>query len=185
MINDLKGKTINKFKILNDSGKRRMPGNNIMWNALCFFCKTIKPLTSQELKKYISCGCKKSELQGKTLRKVLNKGGYKEIFATHWNGLIKNAKCRNLDFNLDVKYAWKLFLKQKRKCNLSGVDLTFSKKCWGNDTTASLDRIDSKKGYVIGNVQWVHKNINMMKQEYTTKQFLEWCKKVTTYNKLK
>lgn len=26
-----------------------------------------------------------------------------------------------------------------------------------------FDRIDPNKGYIIGNVQWVHKHINMMK----------------------
>ena len=32
--------------------------------------------------------------------------------------------------------------------------------------TASLDRIDSTKGYVRGNIQWVHKDINWFKRDY-------------------
>jgi len=46
--------------------------------------------------------------------------------------------------------------------------------------TASLDRIDSSKGYVKGNLQWVHKDINMMKNHYNQKYFIEICKKVAT-----
>ena len=42
-------------------------------------------------------------------------------------------------------------------------------------TTASLDRIDSKKGYTIDNVQWVYKKINMMKQNYDQKEFVNLC----------
>lgn len=41
--------------------------------------------------------------------------------------------------------------------------------------TFSLDRIDSKIGYIEGNVQWVHKMVNMCKQHYTQEEFLEMC----------
>ena len=98
--------------------------------------------------------------------------------------LRQNAKDRKLDFDLDIKYVWKLFLKQNRKCALTGETLKFSTKCWSHDATASLDRIDSLKGYVKGNVQWVHKEINMMKQQYSMDMFLDWCKKIVVFNHL-
>ena len=41
--------------------------------------------------------------------------------------------------------------------------------------TASLDRIDSNLDYIEGNVQWVHKRVNAMKSDMSTKEFLEWC----------
>ena len=44
--------------------------------------------------------------------------------------------------------------------------------------TASLDRINSKKGYVEGNIQWVHKDINMMKHCLETSDFIKWCEKI-------
>lgn len=46
-----------------------------------------------------------------------------------------------------------------------------------------LDRIDSSKGYIEGNVQWVHKDVNMMKQNYSQKYFIEMCKKIYETNK--
>ena len=48
--------------------------------------------------------------------------------------------------------------------------------------TASLDRIDSKLGYELNNIQWVHKDINMMKQAYTNNYFIEHCKLVAANN---
>jgi len=48
--------------------------------------------------------------------------------------------------------------------------------------TASLDRIDSSKGYIEGNVQWVHRKINMMKQSYTQEEFIELCQAVVRNN---
>ena len=38
---------------------------------------------------------------------------------------------------------------------------------------ASLDRIDSKKGYTEDNVQWVHKYVQRMKNAFSEKRFLE------------
>ena len=42
-----------------------------------------------------------------------------------------------------------------------------------------IDRIDSSKGYVKGNVQWVHKNVNLMKGKFDQEYFIEMCKKIT------
>lgn len=75
-------------------------------------------------------------------------------------------------------------MKQNKKCALTGDIIYFPTRCWSRDGTASLDRIDSSKGYTKENVQWVHKDINMMKQEYTTEVFLGWCKKVVEHNNL-
>ena len=55
---------------------------------------------------------------------------------------------------------------------MSGLELRFQTTRKDYDATASLDRIDSSKGYIKGNVQWVHKNINYMKQEMTNEEFL-------------
>ena len=48
--------------------------------------------------------------------------------------------------------------------------------------TASVDRIDSTKGYLKGNVQWVHKSINQMKSNRTDEEFIALCKAVALYN---
>jgi hypothetical protein len=50
-------------------------------------------------------------------------------------------------------------------------------------TTASLDRIDSSKGYVIDNVQWLHRDINMMKQRFSQEYFINICKHIAENNK--
>jgi hypothetical protein len=49
---------------------------------------------------------------------------------------------------------------------------------YNTEATASLDRINSDEGYIKGNVQWVHKDINIMKNIYSSKYFIEMCKKV-------
>lgn len=48
----------------------------------------------------------------------------------------------------------------------------------GSTTTASLDRIDSSSGYGLENIQWLHKDINIMKNVHSQDYFLSLCKKV-------
>ena len=55
---------------------------------------------------------------------------------------------------------------------MSGVPIGF------DDATASLDRIDSSRGYVPENVQWVHKVINRMKGTLSDDEFKSWCRTV-------
>jgi hypothetical protein len=47
--------------------------------------------------------------------------------------------------------------------------------------TASLDRIDSTKGYIEGNLQWVHRDINKLKKNLPDDRFVEICRAVASY----
>lgn len=99
---------------------------------------------------------------------------------------IKNcAKRRNLLWSddLTIEYLWELLLKQNKKCALTGldIDLTEERKNSNIDfekMTASLDRIDSTKGYTRENIQWVYKDINFMKNNYDQNYFINLCKLV-------
>lgn len=52
-----------------------------------------------------------------------------------------------------------------------------------NETTVSLDRIDSNIGYIEGNVQWIHKALNNTKNTMPNDEFINWCKLVAENNK--
>ena len=45
-----------------------------------------------------------------------------------------------------------------------------------SDNTASLDRIDSSKPYIKGNMQWLHKDVNIMKNAYNINYFINMCR---------
>lgn len=84
-----------------------------------------------------------------------------------------------------MEQAWNLFLQQNKKCALSGIDIQFAKKTgkdWYKNTTASLDRINSKLGYNLNNVQWVHKHVNFMKLQTPNDEFIKWCYLITQRN---
>ena len=73
----------------------------------------------------------------------------------------------------------KLFYEQMGKCKISGIDLIMTPK--GNHQTASLDRIDSSKGYTEDNIQWVHKDINWMKNSFKEDVFLKYVDLIYNY----
>ncbi len=117
--------------------------------------------------------------------KYNNSTEYKEI-STNFSYLsnikyIAKEKC--LEFNLDNEFLINLFNKQCGKCIYSGINLNLNKTD-KLERTASLDRIDSSKGYIKGNVQWVHKDVNKMKMEHSEEKFLKWIEIIYKYNNL-
>lgn len=81
-----------------------------------------------------------------------------------------------------MKYAWNLFIKQGKRCALSGRVLTMDPTSMAaGASTASLDRIDSHKGYVRDNVQWVHLVVNDLKSNMQQDEFVAWCRDIATH----
>lgn len=121
-----------------------------------------------------SCGCRTDYYWKFTGENNVHFKGYKEIRSKFWKQLQRNAKLRGLEFTIKIEYVWELYEQQDRLCALSGLPIVFD-KLKGGDTTASLDRIDSTKGYIPGNVQWTHKNINKMKRDFPVDKFIHLC----------
>ena len=69
------------------------------------------------------------------------------------------------------------------KCALTGIELKIGRRKEADLTTASLDRIDSNKPYCKNNIQWVHKQINLMKHAADQNEFIKFCKLVAEKNK--
>jgi hypothetical protein len=146
------------------------------WLCKCDCGKTCEIVTARLLNGNTkSCGCRNN----KTCDQHHSWTGYKEISGRYWYSLQNGAKNRNLCFDITKEYAWELFIKQNRKCFYTKIDLIMqpgdNKRVNLDDNHASLDRIDSSKGYIEGNVVWVHKNINTMKLDMSHKEFVEWC----------
>jgi hypothetical protein len=78
----------------------------------------------------------------------------------------RNIKKRNqiIDVSIDdLKTQWEI---QNGICEFTGVNLTlssYSKISKNPIYAASLDRIDNSKGYIKGNIRWVSRAINWMK----------------------
>lgn len=109
-----------------------------------------------------------------------------DLHLSDFVSLIKSAKERQLDFDLTPDYLYKLYIQQNKKCAITGIDIVLDySKSNGSyiEKTASLDRIDSSKGYITNNVQWVHKRINFMKGDMMLEELITWSKLIIGYNR--
>jgi hypothetical protein len=113
--------------------------------------------------------------------KPATRSGCGELYGQTLASIKHRAKRDGLEYSVEPEYLWDLFIKQDKKCAISGVelslDITNNKR-----PTASLDRIDNTKGYVINNVQWTHKTINFMRHTLSVDELKHWCKVVVEYN---
>jgi hypothetical protein len=170
------------FSIGQKFGQYTIQDNNIIVESEAkVYCKcscgAVKLVSCYTLIKGTSTKCLTC---GNSLKREKNPSwkGYGSIPGKVVSKLKRDAIKRNIVFDLDINFLNELFKKQDGKCALSKLDLDNN---YGT-MTLSLDRIDSSKGYVENNVQWTHKDINMMKRDYDQGYFIYLCKLITSIN---
>ncbi len=141
--------------------------NGTRWVCRCV-CGEIKSvdaysLTADHSK---SCGCRNS-----------GRGG---ISGRVWSKIRIGARKRGFALSISAEDAWLLYKAQFGQCALTGEPIYFDKH--SHVALASLDRIDSTLGYVVGNIQWVDSRVNHMKWDYPLRTFVSWCKLVAEHS---
>lgn len=136
-----------------------------------------------------SCGCLKKKKREESKPKYFKDTSFEQISDNYmkyriYNGERGGRRERGITFNLTKKDLWDLWVQQKGKCAYTNLDLLINFKSTSlyKECTASLDRIDSTKSYEIGNVEWVHKKINTMKNTLTKKEFINFCNLINKNN---
>lgn len=141
-----------------------------LWRCVCDCGNEVKiRTTSLKSGATQSCGCKRQKYQYT---------GTQHICGSLLGNIKRQAKVRKLDYNITDEFLDNLLIAQNFKCALSGLIIYAISK---ENTTASLDRIDSNQGYIESNVQWVHKDVNWMKQAYDQDYYIEICKLVAQH----
>jgi hypothetical protein len=85
----------------------------------------------------------------------------------------KGGLSRGYDWDITPEYILEMYEAQEGCCALTGWPIGWSER--GLTATVSIDRIDSSEGYLIGNVQLLHKDVNMAKQQFTQEYFTQMC----------
>lgn len=101
----------------------------------------------------------------------------KGAISTSHDAAKTRAKNQNVPFDISLEYVRKLFDDQNGKCALSGDEMVVK----GGWDSQSLDKIDPSLGYVEGNVQWLTKRTNLIKNNLNNDQFLSHIKKILKY----
>ena len=138
-------------------------------------CGSIKFIQANELTNLTTnFKCIKCAAIDRGLSKSLKNGRIGELTKTRYTKLQNSAKKRGIEFNVSMEYLWDLFLSQNKKCAITGDDLNFKSK-------VSLDRINSDKGYIEGNVQWTTIQANLSKHIMSSQELLEFANKIVNH----
>lgn len=144
-------------------------------------CGRVQMLRACNLLNGTNRQCKKCSVRERSS----NWKGVGKIPRTAFTVIKLRAGARNKKFDITIEYMSELFEAQGGRCAMSGLPISFGTEGKNLSTalgTASLDRINSSLGYIEGNVQWVHKHINSMKNAHTTDEFIQLCREVVNYN---
>lgn len=161
---NLAGKHFGAWLVTDEKGYAE--GNrHLRWKCLCTLCDEYYWVLARSLYSNTTTRCLNCHRNDRFK-------GYEGIDGTHWRAIQKGAAVRNIEFHLTIEQVNELYVAQDGLCALSGLPIWFGYK---KEKNASLDRIDSSKAYTIDNVQWVHKNINRMKWDYTQSEFITYC----------
>lgn len=137
-----------------DCGKEKWNNTTAMLygrSSMCLTCKnSSKNMSKENNGNWKGYG----EIPGEVLHRI--KGGATRRRKNN-RKLQMEITCKDLD------YLWK---KQHGKCAYTQRSLTLLKD-------ASLDRIDSSKGYLVDNIEWVHKDVNKAKMALSKEDFLQ------------
>ncbi len=180
-MNDLTGRKFGNLLVVGlEVGKHKCGGK---WKCLCVCGGKLSLPASRLLRgSFKSCGCRHFQKRDDNPKWI----GHELISGSFMYRIKRDAKRRGFLFEVDAKYLWNLFQNQNEICALSGVaiDLPSTREDERSyNYTASVDRIDSNKGYVVGNIQWIHKEVNCMKWDKQDSDFIAWCEKIVAHSK--
>ena len=126
-------------------------------------------------------GCSAGTVSRQVKDRVPPREGGGDLTRTFLCKMEHRARRYDRTWAVNAEYLWALFLQQERRCALSGLNLSMREE-GRYSGTASLDRIDSSRGYVRGNVQWVHATVNTMKNDLPQEDFVAFCEAVATHH---
>src|ERR1035437_203970 len=175
-LGDLTGRKFGKLVVRGIASPSRGPHGDRLWVADCSCGGCIVRPTADLISRCRHCGC--------GFPKGKQSHGWKGCGSMSGSTLCmirKTAQTKGYAFDLSCLYLWRLYRQQGGLCALSGLPITIRKMSQSRRdslTSASLDRIDPKRGYLKGNVQWVCLVLNYMKRDLTQIEFIRLCKRV-------
>lgn len=145
-----------------------------MSHKTCTICDEFKPIDQFHNSKEILSGKKAAcaECSRKTQKRCVNThdGFLKNLV----RGAKKNAKKHERDFSLNALFIFNLWERQQGKCYYTGIPMVTRQNC---DWQCSIERVDTLKGYIEGNVvlccsemnnqfQWSLEKVEIFKRLY-------------------
>lgn len=159
-----KCRTCREIKELNnDNFVKRNTENG--WRGNCRVCHNKNVRLKQEMSKSELASAKRYRLKYKKTKPL-------ETLLKVARG---NANRTSKEFNIDLKHLNDLWILQKGICYYTNKPMLFE---IGFDNSVSLDRMDSSKGYLPNNIVLCQKKTNIMKNNATIKELIEFAEDI-------
>lgn len=122
-----------------------------------------------------------------TYKERLKRYGKKQVIANYVDRIKSRAKEKNLPCTFTREMFLKLWKQQKGRCAYTGrpMLLGINTKTKMFSDSASVDRINPKKGYVDGNVCLCAHWVNSAKGQHTLRMLLRRARDLIAYNSTK
>ena len=155
-------------------GPELFNGTRIKYEVQCE-CGTTKWAQANELiNPNHNFKCAKCAAKERGAAQAERNGKVGELTLTRFTKLKRSAEKRNIEFLVSLEYLSNLYESQNHICAITGRQIN-------SIDDASLDRIDSSKGYIKGNVQWTTYQANVSKHVMTMEQLYKFCRKVLNH----
>jgi hypothetical protein len=189
---DLSGQTINSWQVLEVDTS--ITGKVLHYKARCLECGDIYSVRGVNIrhgtsKRCVKCGCghghSKQKGQIRTKRTPLESALYYTFLK-----LRRDSRKRKLEWSLTEEQVYDLILKKCAYCNLEPKLITTPLKHQGlsqrrtSEATLvrnGIDRVDSSKGYVVGNVVPCCSPCNSAKMDMSLDDFKAWARVLATH----
>ena len=106
-----------------------------------------------------------------------------KILQERWLGARDRAKRKNVLFNITKQDLMDLWNKQKGKCAISGISMTYTMDTGRNPYNVSVDQINPSSGYTKDNIQLVCMCVNQLKSDFDMSIILNICENILKNNK--
>lgn len=160
------------FELHTKSVKKRHSHKKNMINGKeyyrCYDCNKLKERLF--FNKIISEGCIECCRKYEKYNRSTPRGHMQKLIrAARLHSKRREKNNRNIDFNIDLDFIIKLFFRQLGMCAYSNVPLNFG-SYYDGQWTASLERIDSLKGYTHDNVCLIALEFNTQNMKCVSKK---------------
>jgi hypothetical protein len=175
---DLTGLRFGRLVVLHDSGKRTK-AREIIWSCKCD-CGNHIDVRGANLKDKMtqSCGCLSKEKSSECIL---------DDETASINRVIQNykrgASKRGLVWELSYDEVKKLILSSCHYCGQTETNFTKVRAHQKGIKHIGIDRVDSSKGYTVGNVVPCCKLCNQAKNDLSEEEFYEWIYRVSSHLK--
>lgn len=144
----------------------------------CRYCEKVNDNSMRAYQKSVCLDCSKVFIKD-TYNKFNDRASIATALSRRLTYIKPRAKHFQMDYDLDLDFLIKLYNEQDGKCAYTKFPM---QRIGRSNMSISVDRIDSDKGYVKGNVVLCLTCINLMKHKCSTNDFVRFCRIISENN---